>query len=231
VGYPLLTFAGFEGDWTTIYFTNPLYSIPLFIAHAALVIALWRIDRSALVKRWEVSLYAGAGEQLRGLDAAMAARPGAIDPIIARGNYFASQGQLDPAIADYRVALKLDPQNPRALCNIGQLRLMQKRYTEAEKNFHTALARAEGDPQLAGRVHYGLAQCLYHRGNAAQAIREFDQAIARVPAVAEFYFWRGVARRATRDDANARNDFARAAELAAVTNPELAARAREMMKE
>ena len=78
-------------------------------------------------------------------------------------------------------------------------------------------------------MHYGLALCLFNRGGAQQAIPEFDQAIARASDVPEFYFWRGMARRAARDAANARNDFARAAELAATTNPALAAKAREMM--
>jgi len=229
VGYPLITFAGFEGDWTTIYFTSPWLGVPLFISQAALVVALWLIDRSAWLRRWEISLYPGVSQQLRALDAAIAARPGAVDPIIARGNFFASQNQVGLALADYRAALKVDSQNSRALYNIGQIRLTQKRYTDAEKSFRAALARAESDPPIAGRVHYGLAMCLYQRGGAAQAIPEFDQAIARMPDVPEFYFWRGTARRATRDDANARNDFARAAELAAPTNPELAAKARKSM--
>ncbi len=229
VGYPLLTFAGFEGDWTTIYFASPWLGIPVFLSQAALVVALWLTDRSTRVKRWEVGLYAGASAQLRALDSAIAARPGASDPLIARGNFFASQNQVDLALADYRAALKHDPQNARASHNIGQIRLIQKRYTDAEKNFRAALVRAESEPQLAARAHYGLGLCLYHHSGAAKALPEFDAAIARAPDVPEFYFWRGTARRATRDDANARNDFARAAELAATTNPELAARAHALM--
>ncbi len=230
IGYPLLTLAGFQGDWLTIYGTSGLLTIPLGITHAALVIALGWFDRSPLVKRWEVSLYGGVHTQLRTLDAAIAARPGSADPMITRGNLFASQGQVDLAVADYRAALKLDPQNSRALSNIGQIRLLQKQYTQAEKYFRAAAARAGSDPQIAARVHYGLATCLYHRGKATEAIPELSAAIARAPEIADFYFWRGLARRQTRDDANARNDFARAAELAATSDPELAARAREMMQ-
>ena len=229
IGYPLLTFAGFEGDWTTIYFTSPLLGVPLFISQAALVAALWLIDRSAWLRRWEIGLYGGTSDQLKSLDSAIAVRPGVADPIIARGNFFATQNQIDLAIADYRAALKIDPQNPRALYNIGQLRLIQKRYSEAEKNFRAALARADSDPSLAARVHYGLALCLLNHGSAAKALPEFDQAIARDPNIPEFFYWRGTARRATRDNQNAQIDFARAAALAATTNPELAARAREMM--
>ena len=229
VGYPLITFAGFEGDWTTIYFSIPILGIVTFVAQAALVAILFLLDRSTMLKRWEVSLYAGGSDQIRSLDQAMAARPGSVDPIIARANYFASQNQFDLAIADYRNALKIDSQNPRALFNIGQIRMIQKRYTDAEKYFRSAIVRANADPQLAARVHYGLGFCLHHRGKAAEAIPEFDAAIARDPNVAEFYFWRGLARRATHDDANARNDFARTAELAALTNPELAAQARSMI--
>ncbi|MBI5034258.1 MAG: tetratricopeptide repeat protein [Chloroflexi bacterium] len=230
VGYPLITFAGFEGDWTTIYFSIPLLGVAVFVAQAAVVAILFLLDRSALLKRWEIGLYAGGNDQIRKLDQEVAARPGSVDPIIARGNYFASQNEFDLAIADYRNALKIDSQNPRALFNIGQIRMIQKRYSNAEKYFRSALGRADDDPQLAARVHYNLGFCLHHRGNAAQALPEFDAAIAHLPNVPEFYFWRGIARRATHDDTNARNDFARTAELAAITNPELAAQARQMTK-
>jgi len=213
VGYPLLTFAGFEGDWQTIYFAIPILGAAVFVAQASLVIGLVLLDRSGWVKRWEVSLYAGAREQLKQLDLAIAARPGALDPIIARGNFFASQNQFDLALADYRTALKLDPQNPRALYNIGQIRLMQKRYSDAEKHFRAALARAESDPALAARVHFGLGLCLYHRGGAKHALPEFDAAIARDARVPEFFYWRGTARRTLGDEQNAQNDFARADEL------------------
>jgi len=230
VGYPLITFAGFEGDWTTIYFTSPLLGIPVFVSQAALVIALWLIDRSAFVKRWEVSLYAGARDQLQLLDGAIKSQPGAVDPIISRGNFFAANAHPELAVADYSAALRLDPGNPRALYNIGQLKLIQKNFPQAEKNFRAALARSDSDREIAGRVHYGLAMSLFHMGKRNEAIPEFDAAIAHVPNVPEFYFWRGTVRRSMRDDANARMDFARAEEMARVSDPGLAARAREMAK-
>lgn len=235
VGYPLITLTGIDSDWSTIYSTQTLaVSAPLFVVHAALVAVLWRLDRSARVRRWEVSLYAGAGPTLRSLDAAIAARPGAVDPLIARGNFLASQGQFDLAIADYRAVLKIDPQNPRALYNIGQLQLMRKRYAAAEKSFRAALARAghenpTGPRPLAAQAHYGLGLSLYHRGAAAQAVAEFDVALAGAGEDAELHFWRGLARRAVHEDAGARADFQRAAELAATANPDLAARARAML--
>jgi hypothetical protein len=229
VGYPLITFAGFEGDWTTIYFLIPLLGVLTFITQAALVAALWLLDRSPFVKRWEISLYGGASKQVPQLDAAVAGRPGAIDPLITRANFFASQNQFDLALADYRAVLKIDPRNPRALFNLGQIRSIQKRYTDAEKYFRAALPRAASDPQLAARVHYALGFALHHRGNPAQAIPEFDAAIARDPNAPEFYFWRGIARRATHDDANARIDFTRTAAMAETTNPDLAAQARSMV--
>ncbi len=231
VGYPLLTLAGFQGDWITIYGALPLIiTIPLFITHAAIVVALWQLDRLPIVKRWELSMYAGVSARLQPLDAAIAARPTAPDPLIERGNLFAQQAQFSLALDDYRAALKLDSQNPRALFNIGQLRLQQKRIGDAEKNFRAALARAESDPLAAARVHYGLAHCLHQRGKLRDALQEFDAAILRDASVPEFYFYRGTVRRALRDDQSARNDFARAAELAdAANNAELAARAREML--
>jgi len=76
IGYPLLTLAGFHGDWLTIYGTDWLLTIPLGIVHASLIIALFLLDRSPRVKRWEVSLYGGARGQIQQLDATIAARPG-----------------------------------------------------------------------------------------------------------------------------------------------------------
>ncbi|MBI5650694.1 MAG: tetratricopeptide repeat protein [Chloroflexi bacterium] len=231
VGYPLLTLAGFQGDWLTIYGTLWELTIPLGIAHATLVIALWLFDRSGFVKRWEVSLYAGAADQMQSHDNAIGASPDTMDALLARGNFFLSHDQTDLAIADYTTALKREPENAIALHNLGQIRLMQKRFTDAEKFFRAARARAERDRDLAARVHYGLAMCIYHRGDAQNAVVEFDQAIQRAPDVAEFYYWRGLARRQVRDDLNARNDFQRAIALAGETNPELTARAREMIRE
>ena len=213
VGYPLLTLAGFQGDWLTIYGTSWLLTIPLGIAHASLVLALFLIDRSPFVKRWEVGLYAGANDQLKQLDATIAARPQSVDSIIARGNFFAAQNQFDLAIADYRGALKIESQNSRALYNIGQIRLIQKRYTDGEKYFRAALARPS-DPTLAARIHFGLGFCLFHHGGAKQAIPELDAAIALDAMVPEFFFWRGTARRALGDEMNAQNDLAHAEALA-----------------
>ncbi len=235
VGYPLISLLavvapiGFDGDWSTIYSARTLLvSAPLLVVHVALVAALWTADRSRRVKRWEIGLYAG-GEQLGVLDQVVAARPGTVDPLVARGNYFAALGQVDLALADYRAALKLDPQNPRVLYNVGQIRLMQKNTAEAGKNFRAALVRAGGDPPTAARVHYGLALSLFERGRAKEAVGEFNQAVQYVSDVPEFYYWRGLALRQTHDAAAARNDFTRAAEMAALSNPALAQQARQML--
>ncbi len=240
IGYPLLTFAGFEGDWTTIYFANPVLGIPVFVLQVALIVALWLIDRSQRVRRWEMKLNPGVGEQLRTLDAGIARHsqgaargvpvsPQAVQAILARGNFFASNGQPDLARSDYRTVLKLDPQNSRALFNLGQLEMMRKNYSAAGKRFRTVLQAAAQDASIAGRAHYGLALCLYQSGKVKDAIAEFDQAVALIPNVPEFYYWRGMAYRATRDNASARSDLMRAAELAATTNPQLAQQARSMI--
>ncbi len=230
VGYPLLTLAGFQGDWIAIYTALPLFiTAPFFVTHAALIAALWIVDRSPFVRRFELRLYAGIAEQLRARDAAILARRGAPDPLIERGNFFAEQGQLELAVADYRAALGLDAQNPRALYDLGQLRLAQKKIGAAEKYFRAALPRAAAEARLAGAVHYGLALCLYHRGKAREAIVEFDDAIARADPSAEIYFWRGLTHRQLRNDAAARQDLQRVMELAVATNPELALKARQML--
>ncbi len=229
VGYPLITLTGIDSDWATIYSTRTLMAgAPLFVLHAGLVAGLLWLDRSARVKRWEVGLYAGAAETLRPLDAAVAARPGVVEPLVARGRFFAAQGQSDLAKADYGAALKLDPQNALARYHLGQWLLNVKRYTAAEKEFRAALVRGAGDASLADAVHYALGLCLYHRGASAGAVAEFDAAITARPDAPELYFWRGLAHRAGRDETQARSDFTRAAELAAASNPALAHQALEL---
>ena len=121
----------------------------------------------------------------------------------------------------FQTAAQLGEERRYSDKNLQGKYLMQK--------FRDALPRAAGDPQISGRVHYGLALCLLNRGKAQQAVPEFDQAIARVPEVAEFYYWRGMARRQLRDTVAARNDFSRAAQIAALSNPALAAQAQQMM--
>ncbi len=245
VGYPLITLTGIDSDWTTIYSTRTLYaSAAVFVVHVSLVAGLWALDRSRRVRRWEVSLYAGSSAQLHSLDAAVDAHfdkrsrsvgiaghpvsPAALDALVARGNFYASNDHFDLALGDYRAALQVDPQNVRAQFNIGHLLLIRKNYAAAEKHFRAVLPRAESDPQIAGRAHYGLGLCLYQRGKMAEAIQEFDQAIARVPEVPEFYYWRGLTRRVRHEDMAAREDFRRAALLAGESNPELAQQARAM---
>lgn len=230
IGYPLITLTGIDSDWSTIYSLRTLsVSAPLLVFHVALVAALWMIDRSRWLRHWEVGLYAGAREPLRALTARAKSDGKSPEPMIELGNFLASQGQVDLALADYRAALSRDPTNVRALYNIGQLELMRKRLGAAEKSFREALPRTQGDPALAARIHYGLGLCLYHRGKAAEAIQELDQAIARMPNDAASYYWRGLARRQMHEDTAAHNDFSRAAALAEPTHPELAARAREML--
>jgi tetratricopeptide (TPR) repeat protein len=226
IAYPLMSIVGFFGDYVWIYGTSWGLTIPTASVHLALIGGLVLLDRSARVKRWEVSLNAEAHSELQKLDRAIAARPGAPDPLIERGNFYAAQGHPELAIGEYRAALKLDAENPRALYNIGQMRLMQKRYANAEKHFRAALTRSGN--RSAG-VHYSLALALFHRGKLAEALREFDLAIAENAEVAEFFFWRGTARRATGDQAGARSDFARVLEVA-VDNPELVARAKELLR-
>src|SRR5512143_1261880 len=77
IGYPLLTLTGIDSDWSTIYSTRTLFvSAPLFVTHAALVAALWLVDRSQWLKRWELSLYGGGTDELQRLDEAVAGRAG-----------------------------------------------------------------------------------------------------------------------------------------------------------
>lgn len=234
--YPLITLAGFEGDWRTIYdlriqFDGIPVGLMFGIFHALLILGLWLVNNSVRVKRFQVSLYAGVAQQLSAFDSKIAVGAHNPEAFIERGNAFTKLGISTLAQADYKQALTLDPNNARALYNLGQLELARKNLSGAEKYFRAALERTLGEAELYARLHYGLGLILNERGAREQAVKEFDQALGRDDQFAPAYFWRGMARRSLGQGERARADFEKAAELSTATNPALADQARAMVRE
>lgn len=231
IGYPLFTLLGF-GDWTTIY--NPAtwqVGLPFGVFHALLILGLWLLNRNAGVKRWELSLFAGMSERLGQTERNLAAQPENANGLVDRGNLYAQNNMLDAAQQDYTRALRMDPGNPRALYNLGQIDLGRKQFRSAETRFRAALDRAVGDARLATALNYALGLALFQQGKREEAVAAFDRALGYEPEVPEFHYWRGMALRALRQDVRARAAFQRAADLASGTDPALAQQARNMLRE
>lgn len=234
--YPLITLAGFEGDWRTIYdlgiqFQGIPVGIVFGIFHGLLIVGLWLVNKSARVKRFQVSLDAGIAGQLAALDSRIARRRHDPQAFIERGNVFARLNIPSLAQADYRQALSLDPNNARALLNLGQMEFAKRNFGGAERYFREGLDRTVGDDDLYARLHYGLGLIMNERGAREKAVQEFDMALQRETDFAQAYFWRGIVQRSLGQNVRARADFEKAAELSATTNPDLAEQARGMARE
>lgn len=87
------------------------------------------------------------------------------------------QGDLDAALTSYRLALRDDPRNVKALQNMAIVCSKQQRPEEALRYYRQALAI---DPDLPG-AHYGVAFLLRHRGESARAAEHLRAFLARAP--------------------------------------------------
>jgi tetratricopeptide (TPR) repeat protein len=88
------------------------------------------------------------------------------------------QGDLDAALTSYRLALRDDPRNVKALQNMAIVCSKQQRPEEALRYYRQALAI---DPNLPG-AHYGVAFLLRHRGESARAAEHLRAFLAGAPS-------------------------------------------------
>jgi Tfp pilus assembly protein PilF len=122
-----------------------------------------------------------------------------------------SQGDLAGARAAFEQALAIDPNLPSALWNLSDL---LHESGDAERSDELLVrAWAAG---LADGAHAVVGRAIgYQRaGDAARSVRLLDAALAARAEVPELWLFRGRFRVETRDCAGAREDFARAIELA-----------------
>ena len=97
---------------------------------------------------------------------------------VRAGNEFYKAGEPDNAIAEYREALRLNPDNVQANQKIGFLLYNVKAKTEeGMKHLNKAL---ELDPDNA-LVHHDLGMAMLHRGEFDRAADHLSQALRRMP--------------------------------------------------
>ncbi len=173
---------------------------------------------------------ASGTESLLAVDQVLAAR------LLTRGQEKARQGDFQGAIADYTLAIQLDPRNSRAYSQRGSARYKSgdlagaiADYTEviqlagdARAYFNRGIARyrledyegAVADYTQALRLNPQWAVAYYNRGNAyrqlnqqQQAIEDYSRAIELNPEDVRAYFNRGVVRGHLGDAQGAAADF------------------------
>ena len=94
---------------------------------------------------------------------------------------FAKAGKYEEAIAEWKKALELSPNDDKAHHNLGLLLVSQGKFEEAIPHFEKTLAI---NPRYPG-AHGSLGVALIGAGKTAQATGEFEKAIEIDPASAE----------------------------------------------
>ena len=103
-----------------------------------------------------------------------------VEDIINSGNTFWSQGKLMEAEAEFKKAIKINPNSSVAHARIANLYLTQNKSAEAVKEFQSAIIN---DPENA-RLFIGLAITYLHQQHFQMAEAMVNQAIQIDPELA-----------------------------------------------
>lgn len=123
-------------------------------------------------------------EQGDGLD--QVAEPRKFAKILAMsGNVLASEGLLDRAVEKYRLALSADQEYAQAYVKLGHALRQLGQFVEAEHQFH--LAKESPSPYVQALAYDGLGAVNKQKGNLANAISMYNEAIRLNPKYANAY--------------------------------------------
>ena len=109
--------------------------------------------------------------------------PQAPDGYIFRGMVEANRNHWDKAEADFNKAIQIAPEKPLGFLNMGQSRLAQQRYREAEKFYEQALER---DPNSSDAMR-GLIACYRAANQPARTLARVEAQIKKVPENSDYY--------------------------------------------
>jgi len=97
---------------------------------------------------------------------------------VRAGNEFFKAGDTDNAIAEYKNALELNPNNDEAHLKLGFLMYnAKKQYDEGMAHYNAALKTNPNDP----RIHHDLGMALLHQRQFNRAIEHLSQALRVMP--------------------------------------------------
>jgi tetratricopeptide (TPR) repeat protein len=127
----------------------------------------------------------------------------------ARGNAYFSKGDLDKAVKDYDIAIRLDPRDSTALANRGTMQMSQGKGALALADYNAALKVNPKDTNV-----YSLRGFLYSRtGHLDLAIQDYTTALKLDPKFADAHSGRGYAYYITKKYDLALADFDAAVKL------------------
>lgn len=136
--------------------------------------------------------------------------PHTVQALIWRGDAYERMRRLDDAIADYRQAVELDPDNEDARRLLGASLLSSHHAVDAVAHFEWLYARRPGDPAII----LGLGRCKYEIGQSEEALRLLDLALEANPRDPQALGERGKLALQLGDVAKAESCLRKAADLA-----------------
>jgi protein O-GlcNAc transferase len=104
-----------------------------------------------------------------------------IQQAIARADALYNAGRFADSISAYRDVLKLQPDNPQALNNLGNALKNAKQFAESADCYRRAIVLRPDVPEL----HYNLASVLMDAGQFDEAITEFEICLRERPNYAD----------------------------------------------
>jgi tetratricopeptide (TPR) repeat protein len=163
----------------------------------------WRALGASAMRRGDWRALEPIGDQLK-----------RIAPRFAEGYLFhatarVNQGDALGAEADLNQLLRIAPQRVIGYMKLGQLRLSQKRWNEAETFFREGLSE---DSNSLDAIQ-GLVSLDLHRGKPSDALRLIQSQIERRPADAGLYLLLGETQLQNKQPDEAEKALARAAEI------------------
>jgi len=155
------------------------------------------------LRKGDVSLLSESAEQL------MKIEPRAPEGYVYHSQAMLNAGEKAEAEADLKKAIDVAPDDPTAYVRLGDLRMIQRHYDEAEKFYTEALSR---DPHV-GDALTGLVNIDLTHEQPARALRRVEDQIAKVPSSSVYYVLLGQVQLKKGDPEKAEEAFAKAVEL------------------
>ena len=139
----------------------------------------------------------------------IARNPGAWMAYSNLGSFLSARGNVNEAIADFRKALELWPDQSKDHNNLGKAFVQQGRMTEAMNEFQTASRISPNDPDAESNLGAALLQ----QGKFAEAISQLRQAVEKSPRHAQAHINLGNALLQTGDADGALAEYQKTLEL------------------
>jgi tetratricopeptide (TPR) repeat protein len=111
------------------------------------------------------------------LDAWLGAQPDSVRALAWRGETLLLLGRARDALADYRKAIEVDPQEDEARLKVAELLLGSHQAEEASTHFTELLNRHPDQ----GEALLGLARCRAEQGDTAGAVKLLDRLLSLQP--------------------------------------------------